>query len=160
MASINALSPLKSPYHPYRANYEVKLGHSYTALYNYIDARKACLRVDDSTYVFLEWRDTGSVAREMRECVHPADRISVEKLHAPVEMISYNMQEVVDWLNRYVNDANAAINRGHHIANTYFPLGMDVANALLTAAHLRRVDAANTILGSTANSLLGRPPKR
>jgi hypothetical protein len=130
------------PYHAYRVNYEIKQGNSYAALYKYLEKKKALLRQDDSTYLLLDWQSIGQLDLDLRNCVEWDDRICVQHLEQPIKMLAKNMDEVLDWLDRYVNGPYAATNRGF--------LG---ANALLTiATGLGRPNAAGTILGG-----IGKP---
>jgi len=105
------------PYFAYRANYEIKVGNSYERLYEFLKKQKAYLRQDDSNYLFLSPLDLKTLDRELWACVNRNDRISVEYLCQPFQMIARNMPEVIRWLERYVTDQDATANRGYHGIN-------------------------------------------
>jgi hypothetical protein len=143
MAGLASLMGANAPlrYHPFRTNYEIKHGNSYTPIDEYLKPKKELLRQDDSTYLFLDCKTIDQLQFELNNCVEWDDRICVEPLK-PSDMRAKNMQEVLDWLDRYVNSPYAATNRGY--------LG---ANALLSFARgIGSPAAAGTILGG-----IGKP---
>ncbi len=126
MAGLAALyrTRVPLPYHPYRVNYEIKQGNSYTALYKYLEKKKALLRQDDSAYLLLDWQSIEQLDVDLRNCVGWNDRICIQHLEQQITMLAKNMDEVLDWLDLYVNSPYAATNRGYFGANALLPFGM------------------------------------